>query len=106
MGGGRQDNFYDIKRIPSDWVSDILTNYGEDYKVLVFSDNLEHAKQFTYELGFPKQKFVYIDEDPYIAVHMMSMCERHILSNSTLSFWGAYLDKEQENEYTFIHEFF
>ena len=56
--------------------------------------------------GFPKEKFVYIDEDPYIAVHMMSMCDKHILSNSTLSFWGAYLDKKQENEYTFIHETF
>ena len=53
------------------------------------------------KLGFPKEKFVYIDEDPYIAVHMMSMCDKHILSNSTLSFWGAYLDKKQENPSNF-----
>ena len=72
----------------------------------MFSDNLESAKNFVNKLGFPKEKFVYIDEDPYIAVHMMGMCDKHILSNSTLSFWGAYLDKKQENEYTFIHETF
>ena len=106
MGGGRQDNFFDIKLIPEEWVIKILNNESEGHKVLVFSDNLESAKNFVNKLGFPKEKFVYIDEDPYIAVHMMSMCDKHILSNSTLSFWGAYLDKKQENEYTFIHESF
>jgi hypothetical protein len=49
---------------------------------------------------------VFIDEDPYISIHMMGMCDKHILSNSTLSFWGAYLDKKQENEHTYIHPSF
>ena len=105
MGGGRQD-FLEISKISSEWVDGIIREYGEGYRVLVFSDNIEKAKYFIDEMGYPKQKFVFIDEDPYIAVHMMSMCDRHILSNSTLSFWGAYLDKKQENEYTFIHESF
>jgi len=105
MGGGRQD-FLAPVQIPDEWVRGILDEYGDGYRVLVFSDNIEKAKYFIDELGYPKQKFVFIDEDPYIVVHMMSMCDMHILSNSTLSFWGAYLDRKQENEYTFIHETF
>lgn len=105
MGGGRQD-FHEIPTVPPEWVKGILDEYDDGHKVLVFSDNIERSKYFIEELGYPKQKFVLVDEDPYIAVHMMSMCDMHILSNSTLSFWGAYLDKKQENEYTFIHETF
>lgn len=105
MGGGRQD-FYNIPTVPTDWVKGIIDEEGKDHRILVFSDDIEKSKMFVEELGYPKQKFVFIDEDPYIAVHMMSMCDKHILSNSTLSFWGAYLDKKQENEYTFIHESF
>jgi hypothetical protein len=31
----------------------------------------------------------------YISLIMMSMCDDYILHNSTLSFWGAYLNKNQ-----------
>jgi len=37
---------------------------------------------------------------------MMARCDKHILSNSTLSFWGAYLDNKQENNDTYLHESF
>lgn len=105
MGGGRQD-FQNIPMVTTEWVQNILNEYSNNHNVLVFSDDIEKSKDFVSELEYNKQKFVFIDEDPYIAVHMMSMCDMHILSNSTLSFWGAYLDRKQENEYTFIHESF
>jgi len=105
MGGGRQD-FMPPVFLPKEWVNKILKNEGQDHKVLVFTDNIERGKKYISELEFPKEKFVFIDEDPYITIHMMGMCDKHILSSSTLSFWGAYLDKKQENEHTYIHPIF
>ena len=37
----------------------------------------------------------FIEENVVMSTLMMSRCDHHILSSSTLSFWGAYLDRKQ-----------
>lgn len=99
-------DWYEVPKIPKDWIIDTIDKIDENSKILVFSNQVESARNFCESLGIPKGKFHYIDEDSFICMIMMSMCDKHILSNSTLSFWGAYLDKKQDNPYTYIHNTF
>ena len=67
---------------------------GNDTVFAVFSDNLEQAA----ELLAPAMKVhsvVLVDEGPVVSLRFMSLCRNHILSSSTLAFWGAYLDVRQ-----------
>jgi ABC-type dipeptide/oligopeptide/nickel transport system permease subunit len=42
-------------------------------------------------------RFYIVRENQVMSLHMMSRCKHHILTSSTLSFWGAYLDPNQPN---------
>ncbi|MFZ4772792.1 MAG: alpha-1,2-fucosyltransferase [Chlamydiia bacterium] len=66
--------------------------FDEDSLFLVFSDNIPQCKR---ALSRSKQKnLVYIEGNShYIDLHLMSMCKDHIISNSSFSWWGAYLNK-------------
>jgi hypothetical protein len=70
-------------------------HFGAEYNVIIFSDDLEWCK--THFRALP---------NVYYAAHLsdieqlclMSLCENHIISNSTFSWWGAYLS-QSENVY-------
>lgn len=107
VANGRQDDFgFTFKKIDSEWLGGILNDHYDNHNLLIFSDDLDVAKKYMEQFNIPKSNVHYIDEDPFICIDMMARCDMHVLSNSTLSFWGAYLDKKQENPYTFIHESF
>ena len=63
----------------------------------VFSDDVEYIKQeFSGKDGF------YIidgnrEEDSYLDMLLMSSCQHNIITNSTFSYWGAYLN-DNENK--------
>lgn len=61
---------------------------------LVFSDDIEFCKEWIASQVYCGVTFDYSEgrtekED----LELMSGCEHHIISNSTFSWWGAYLDK-------------
>ena len=66
---------------------------------LVFSDNPEkaHGMMREHASRVPGLTYVVIDEDVVHTVAMMARCKHHVLTSSTLSFWGAYLDRHQPN---------
>lgn len=73
---------------------------GEDSaaEFYVFSDDLAWSR--TYFAGLfasdPKllERFHYVDEAPaaWADMYLMSLCRRHIIADSTFSWWGAWLD--------------
>ena len=99
-----------------------LESLGTDTTFLVFADEVGRAKDLLAGLehhgagngdgggdggegggarsgggegGEGKFKLVYVDENVVTSVKMMSLCQHHVLTSSTLSFWGAYLDRNQ-----------
>lgn len=64
---------------------------------LVFSDNQQYCKSEFNESNYPNITFKFIEERDYIDLWIMSLCNNYILSNSTFSWWGAYLNTEDEN---------
>ena len=64
---------------------------------LVFSDNMQYCKNFLENYYKGKNiKFIFIRERDYIDLWIMSLCKNNIISNSTLSVWGALLNPKKE----------
>lgn len=56
---------------------------------LIFSDDIEWCK-----LNFIGEKFLFIEENrDYKELFLISMCTHQIISNSSFSWWGAWLNK-------------
>ncbi len=68
-----------IKRLPSDSL------------FVIFSDNIPLCKQ---KLAGFRPNMIFMENEPYYHdFYLMSMCKNQIISNSTFSWWAAYLNK-------------
>lgn len=104
--GHKEDNFYP-PRDGLEYYTKGFSHIGGKNNVLIFSDNDDCEKyREVFSEKSPDNNFTIINENVYISVIMMSMCSNHILDNSTLSFWGAYLDKKQPKCKTLIPSVF
>jgi hypothetical protein len=60
--------------------------------VMVFSDDPNWCKSH-----FNNQRFtISLSKDPYIDLCLMSMCDYHIIANSSYSWWGSWLSKSKK----------
>ena len=79
-----QDNQYYI---------DGLNQFPKNIPVLVFTDDIEWAKQQDI---FSDDRFLISEsDDPYCDLYIMSKCKYHVICNSTFSWWGAWLANSQ-----------
>jgi len=79
-----QDNQYYI---------DGLSEFPTDIPVLVFTDDIEWAKQ---QDMFSDDRFIISETDnAYYDLYIMSKCKYHVICNSTFSWWGAWLANSQ-----------
>jgi len=61
----------------------------DDLMLFIFSDDMEKASEIFKNLGRP---VAFIDtKNKYIDMCVMSMCNYHIIANSSFSWWGAWL---------------
>ncbi len=61
-------------------------------KFIIFSDDIKWCKN-----NFIGDKFIFIeDEKDYIEIYLMSMCDNHIIANSSFSWWGAWLNNKED----------
>jgi len=59
-------------------------------KYLIFSDDIEWCKE-----KFVGDQFIFIEnEKDYIEIFLQSKCDHNIISSSTFSWWGAYLNNK------------
>jgi len=63
-----------------------------DPHFIIFSDDIAYCKDLFAESG----NILYIDNnDPYVDLCLMSMCDHNIIANSSFSWWGAWLNKNK-----------
>jgi hypothetical protein len=70
----------------------IIKEKNPNIKVFIFSDEIEWAKeniQLDVEVFFVKPNKSYED------IYLMSLCKHNIIANSTFSWWGAWLNNNQ-----------
>jgi hypothetical protein len=71
---------------------DILKN-DTDY-FLVFSDDIEWCKN-----NITGDNIIYIDSEiDYIELYLMARCNNNIIANSSFSWWGAWLNKNENKK--------
>lgn len=65
-----------------------------DKEMLVFSDDLEWCRQ-----NFLGERFSFMDKGNDLQqIMLMSMCEHNIIANSSFSWWGAWLNKDENKK--------
>lgn len=74
--------------ISIEYIQEALKLIGEYSTVFVFSDDHDFVKQ---NLNFPNVVYVNESED-WRELYLMGLCQNHIISNSTFSWWGTFLN--------------
>jgi hypothetical protein len=61
---------------------------------LVFSDNINWCKN-----NFIGDNFIFIEgEKDYVDLYLISMCKNNIIANSSFSWWGSWLNKNENKK--------
>lgn len=67
----------------------IKQNLKDNYKFLIFSDDIQWCRK-----NFKQKNIIFIEDNyDYIDLWMMSMCNHNIISSSSFSWWGAFLNQ-------------
>lgn len=77
-----------------EYYEEALKNVPDDLLIFVFSDDnvkaLEYFKKLNRQFTFPETN------DKYIDMCLMSMCDYHIIANSSFSWWGSWLSNSKK----------
>ena len=77
-----------------DYYAEALSLLPDDILIYVFSDDPENALKI---LGSLNRKFVVPEvNNHYVDMCTMSMCDYHIIANSSFSWWGSWLSNSKK----------
>jgi hypothetical protein len=82
---------------PLEYYQNALKHFNDDQPIIVFSDSPEWVKEQEFFDGDrffisePQDKYSDGSYLPYIDLCLMSLCSHAIIANSTMSWWGAWL---------------
>lgn len=73
---------------------ELISTKIDKFQLLVFSDDLEWVKE---NLRLPKNSVLVenYDIEQYWYIYLMSKCKHNIISNSSFSWWGAFLNSHK-----------
>lgn len=89
---------------PIEYYQKALEYFPEDMPVLVFSDSIDWCKE---QEIFQDDRFMFSEPEdtyddgaliPYIDLCLMSLCSHAIIANSSMSWWGAWLQKNPDKK--------
>jgi hypothetical protein len=78
------------------YYSKAIKKMPKDSVFLIFSDDINWCKE-----NFPDapNKFIFIEGNKdFEDLHIMTKCAHNIIANSTFSWWGAYLNENNDNK--------
>ena len=79
--------------ITPEYIQEALSYFSDDeYTFLIFSDDIEWCKQI-----FP-EGVVFIEGNQFEDLCLMSLCDHNVISNSSYSWWGAYLNQNENKK--------
>jgi hypothetical protein len=78
------------------YYNDAINLIESDVVFLVFSDDIEWCKRNFRNIN---KDFVFIEKtEDYVDLKIMSLCTHNIIANSTFSWWGAWLNKNENKK--------
>mgnify|MGYP001562168640 CR=1 FL=1 len=76
------------------YCQDAVDYFGSNYNFYVMSDDIKWCKE-----NLKGDNFFFIDGEPdHIDLWLMSLCEHNIITNSTFSWWGSWLNKNKDKK--------
>lgn len=85
-----QSNYFPVQ--PLEYYTTAINKIGNDFKFIFFSDDIKWCKE-----NFSGDNFYFIENElDIVDLFLMSYCDDHILSNSSFSWWGAWLNESEE----------
>jgi hypothetical protein len=78
-----------------DYYKNAVKIIGEDNHYLIFSDDIKWCEE---NFNFLKHKTFVSGNMDYEDLYLMSMCKNNIIANSTFSWWGAWLNKNENKK--------
>lgn len=80
---------------PIDYYKKSIDIIGEDKTFVIFSDDIDWCKN---NLDFIKNGFFISENKDYEDLYLMSLCNNNIITNSTFSWWGAWLNRNMSKK--------
>jgi len=81
----------DVFKLDPNFNFNIFSTLFENFKILVFSNDISWCKDNIFG-----DKIYYSENNSnHVDMCMMTMCDHNIIANSGFSFWGAYLNKNE-----------
>lgn len=71
--------------LPMSYYNEAMS-YFDNKRFIIFSDDMQWCRE-----NFKGDKFLFANGNEVEDLYLMSMCESHIIANSSFSWWGAYL---------------
>lgn len=89
----RTDYLHNVnhKSLDLDYYIRALSRFNDNLPVLIFSDDINWCKE--QKLFFDDRFLISESKNHYIDMCLMSLCNKHIIANSSFSWWGAWLSK-------------
>ena len=87
---------------PLEYYEKALRAFPEDQPVIVFSDSVDWVKEQElfkpdrFMISEPEEKYSDGSFTPYIDLCLMSLCSHAIIANSSMSWWGAWLQTDPD----------
>lgn len=73
----------------TEYYANALKCFDENLKVLIFTDDIDWARQ--QDLFKSERFFFSVNNDNAVDLCMQTLCNYHIIANSSFSWWGAWL---------------
>lgn len=86
-------NYY--KNAVVELTKNLVTNHESPITIFVFSDDIDWVKQ-NLKLDYPMEFVSHnTGENSFEDMRLMSLCKHNVIANSSFSWWGAWLNKNQ-----------
>jgi len=86
--GDYKNNPHIHPSVSKTYINESLKQIGQYSHMFLFGDDKKWLKE-----NFNGKNITLIDEEDYVDMWLMSLCNHNIISNSTFSWWGSFLNK-------------
>ena len=89
---------------PIEYYEKALSHFDDEQPVVVFSDSVDWVKEQEFFSGDrfmisePKEKYNDGSFTPYVDLCLMTLCSHAIIANSSMSWWGAWLQSNEDGK--------
>lgn len=89
---------------PKEYFLQAINQYPHDSLFIVCSNDIEWCKWNFFDIP---REFIFIEDEPYYHdLYLMSLCKHNIISNSSFSWWSAWLNKNPDKIVTAPKQWF